>query len=162
MEPLINKFSFKGNKYLKNRLVLTLKLCSPDLLITFKLQLHDAIYRVRFHSNSWIDVLSLSNSHSNVASIQKNRDDKSHRVIVALFVKLFTLPMKDNEFETLLVIYHTLIKLVITLCMKLPLFCHTNRGQLFCNCPLFVIALVFFLGGKPAETFCHSVVASNG
>ena len=28
--------------------------------------------------------LSLSNSHSNVASIQKNQGDKSHRVIVAL------------------------------------------------------------------------------
>ena len=28
-----------------------------------------------------------------------------------------------------------LLKLVITLCMKLPLFCHTNSGQLFCDCP---------------------------
>ena len=28
--------------------------------------------------------LSLSNSHNDVASIQKNRGDKSHRVIVAL------------------------------------------------------------------------------
>ena len=31
-----------------------------------------------------IHILSLSNSHNNVASIQKNRGDKSHRVIVAL------------------------------------------------------------------------------
>ena len=31
-----------------------------------------------------INILSLSNSHSNVASIHKNRRDKSHRVIVAL------------------------------------------------------------------------------
>ena len=31
-----------------------------------------------------IHILSLSNSHSNVVSIQKNRGDKSHRVIVAL------------------------------------------------------------------------------
>ena len=49
-----------------------------------KLQLHDAIYRLLFYSNSLIDILSLSNSHNNVASIQKNRGDKSHRVIVAL------------------------------------------------------------------------------
>ena len=49
-----------------------------------KLQLHDAIYRLRFYSNSLIHILSLSNSHNNVASIQKNRGDKSHRVIVAL------------------------------------------------------------------------------
>ena len=32
-----------------------------------KLQLHDAIYRLRFYSNSLIHILSLSNSHSNVA-----------------------------------------------------------------------------------------------
>ena len=54
-----------------------------DLL---KLQLHDAIYRLRFYSNSLIHILLLSNSHNNVASIQKNRDDKSHRVIVALII----------------------------------------------------------------------------
>ena len=48
-----------------------------------KLQLHDAIYRIRFYSNLLIHILSLSNLHNNVASIQKNRDDKSHRVIVA-------------------------------------------------------------------------------
>ena len=30
-----------------------------------------------------IHILSISNSHNNVASRQKNRDDKSHRVIVA-------------------------------------------------------------------------------
>ena len=52
----------------------------------FKVQLHDAIYRLRFYSNSLIHILSLSNSHNNVASIQKNRADKSHRVIVALEV----------------------------------------------------------------------------
>ena len=51
---------------------------------TLKLQLHDAIYRLRFFSNSLTHILSLSNSHNNVASIQKNRGDKSHRVIVAL------------------------------------------------------------------------------
>ena len=49
-----------------------------------KLQLHDAICRLRFYSNSLTHILSLSNSHNNVASIQKNRGDKSHRVIVAL------------------------------------------------------------------------------
>ena len=47
-----------------------------------------------------------------------------------------------------------------TLCMKLSWFCHTNSGQLFCNCPLFVIALVpgLFFGD---EICCHSVVASK-
>ena len=49
-----------------------------------KLQLHDAIYRLRFYSNSLIHILSLSNLHNSVTSIQKNRGDKSHRVIVAL------------------------------------------------------------------------------
>ena len=47
--------------------------------------------------------------------------------------------------------------------MKLSWFCHTNSGQLFCNCPLCVIALApgLFFGGKPDETCCHSVVASK-
>ena len=49
-----------------------------------ELQLHDAIYRLRFYLNSFIHILLLSNSHNKVASIQKNRGDKSHRVIVAL------------------------------------------------------------------------------
>ena len=49
-----------------------------------KLQLHDAIYQLRFYSNWLIHILSLSNSHDNLASVQKNRGDKSHRVIVAL------------------------------------------------------------------------------
>ena len=52
--------------------------------VPFKLRLQDASYRLRFHSSSLIHTLSLSNSHSNVASIQKNRGDKSHCVIVAL------------------------------------------------------------------------------
>ena len=47
--------------------------------------------------------------------------------------------------------------------MKLSWFCHTNSGQLYCNCPPFVIALVpgLFSGGKPDKTCCHSVVASK-
>ena len=53
-------------------------------LASIKLQLHDAIYRLRFYSNSLIHILSLSNLHNNLAPIQKNRDNKSHRVIVAL------------------------------------------------------------------------------
>ena len=53
-------------------------------MISFKLQLHDAIYRLRFYSNSLIHILSLSNSHNNEASLQKNRGDRSHRVIVAI------------------------------------------------------------------------------
>ena len=52
--------------------------------IILKLQLHYAIYRLRFYSNSLIHILSLSNSHNKVALVQKNRADKSHRVIVAL------------------------------------------------------------------------------
>ena len=46
-------------------------------LNVLKLRLHDAIYRLRFYSNSFIHILSLSNAHNNVASIQKNRGDKS-------------------------------------------------------------------------------------
>ena len=55
-----------------------------DHEINIKLQLHDAIYRLQFYSKSLIHILWLSNSHNNVVSIQKNRGDKSHRVIVAL------------------------------------------------------------------------------
>ena len=58
--------------------------CLRNSTVFLKLQLHDAIYRLRFYLNSLIRILSLSNSHNNVASIQKNRGDKSHRVIVAL------------------------------------------------------------------------------
>ena len=48
------------------------------------LQLHDAISdRLRFYSNSLIHILSLTNLQNNVASVQKNRGDKSHHVIVA-------------------------------------------------------------------------------
>ena len=54
--------------------------------MALKLQLHDAIYRLRFYWNSLIHIVSLSNLHNNVASIQKNRGDKSHRVIAALFM----------------------------------------------------------------------------
>ena len=59
---------------------------NKTLWIALKLQLHGAIYRLRFCSNSLIHILSLSNSHNNVASIKKNRGDKSHRVIVALHI----------------------------------------------------------------------------
>ena len=48
-----------------------------------QLQLHDAIYRLRFYLNSLMHILSFSNSYNNVASLQKNQGDKSHRVIVA-------------------------------------------------------------------------------
>ena len=58
--------------------------CYDYMETRLKLQLHDAIYRLRFYSNSFIHILSLSNSHNNVASVQKDRGDKSHRVIVAL------------------------------------------------------------------------------
>ena len=49
-----------------------------------ELGLDDAIYRLRFYSNSLIHILLLSNLHHNIASIQKNWGDKSHRVIVGL------------------------------------------------------------------------------
>ena len=49
---------------------------------SLKLQLHGAIHRLRFYSNSLIHILLLSNSHNNVASIQKNQGDKSYRVTV--------------------------------------------------------------------------------
>ena len=49
-----------------------------------KPQLHDAIYRLRFYSNLLTNILSLSNLHNNLVSIQNNRGDKSHSVIVAL------------------------------------------------------------------------------
>ena len=64
-----------------------------------KLQLHDAMYRLRFYSNSLIHILSLSNSHNNVASTQKNRGDKSYRVIVAL-VYLSDVQIDNNNPET--------------------------------------------------------------
>ena len=44
-------------------------ICHSYLLL--KLQLHDAIYRLQLCSNSLIHILSLSNSHNNVASLQK-------------------------------------------------------------------------------------------
>ena len=69
--------------------------------IQVKLQLHDAIYRLRFYWNSLIHILSLSNSHNNLAWIQKNRRDKSHRVIVALDHKLFSLKKKHATCSTI-------------------------------------------------------------
>ena len=63
---------------------MTLIIVPSNLSDRVRLQLHDAIYRLRFYSNSLIHILSLSNSHNNITSIQKNRGDKSHRVIVAL------------------------------------------------------------------------------
>ena len=51
-----------------------------------KLQLHDAIYRLRFYLNLLIHILSLSNSHNNLPSMHINQGDKSHRVIVPLFM----------------------------------------------------------------------------
>ena len=72
---------------------------STSLKSCVKPQLQDAIYRLRFFSNSLIHILSLPNLDSNVASIQKNRGDKSHRVIVAL-ARIYTLCS---------VIYHEII-----------------------------------------------------
>ena len=52
--------------------------------LNFLLLFQDVIYRLRFYSNSLIHILLLSNSHNKVASIQKNRGDKLHGVIVAI------------------------------------------------------------------------------
>ena len=48
-------------------------LSSRALTLSSKLRLHDAIYRLQLYSNSLIHILSLSNLHDNVASIQKIR-----------------------------------------------------------------------------------------
>ena len=78
--PLTNKPRQKDFYYLRKPycIIKSSNNCSV------KLQLHDAIYRLRFYSKSLIHILSLSNSHNNVASIKRIRGDKSHRVIVAL------------------------------------------------------------------------------
>ena len=76
-----------------------------------KLQLHSAIYWLRFYSNLFTHILSLSNSHNNVASIQKNRGDKSHCVIVAL----------DNAHRILIdftVFFRSLLKVFICCCSE--------------------------------------------
>ena len=72
------------------------RLNNEELQSRLKLQLHDAIYRLRFYSNSLTHILSLSNSHNNVVSIQKNRDDKSHRVIVALISEALTVNLNKS------------------------------------------------------------------
>ena len=82
--PLNVKLSIFKNKRTSCPEIL-IKVCSvaskKDIL---KLQLHDAIYRLRFSSNSLIHILSLSSLYNNVASVQENRGNKSHRVIAAL------------------------------------------------------------------------------
>ena len=85
LPKLLSSASFRNsmshwNDFQRN--IVSLKIVQCD--ISFKLQLHDAIYRLRFYSNSLIHILSLLNWYNNVASIQKNRGDKSHHVIVAL------------------------------------------------------------------------------
>ena len=82
---------------------------------------------------------------------------QSHFSLVRLTAMVVTI----NEVSSYLCKILTLIMFRITPWMKLLWFCHTNSGQLFCNCPVFVIVLVpgLFCGGKPDETCCHSVVA---
>ena len=53
------------------------------VFIPLQLRLHDVIYRLGFYLNSLIHILSLSNSHNKVASVQKNGRDKSRHVTVA-------------------------------------------------------------------------------
>ena len=71
-----------GNNKTRLLLVMTILMLRKSLKFDVKLQLHDAIYRLRFYSNSLIHILSLSKSNNNVASLQKNWGDKLHRVIV--------------------------------------------------------------------------------
>ena len=77
-----------------------------------KLQLHSTIYRLRFYWNSLIHISLLSNSHNNAASIQKNRGDKSHRVIVALTtfpaVKWSTESLRRPEHQRMLSYNYTM------------------------------------------------------
>ena len=61
---------------LHSRVMATISAFCPQIFETyFKLQLHDAIYQLRFYSNSLIHILSLSISNNNVASLQKNRGE---------------------------------------------------------------------------------------
>ena len=76
----MSSFYFKAIYIQRNTLIFFVQAPTEGL----KQQLHNVIYRLRFYSNSLIHILSLSNLHNNVASIQKNQSDKSHRVIVAL------------------------------------------------------------------------------
>ena len=58
-----------------------------------------------------------------------------------------------------------IVDCIITLCMKLSWFCHTNSGQLFCNCPLFVIALVpglFLAGNQTRRVVIGLLLLQNG
>ena len=82
-----NLFSlFKRKKPKRSQVAFKVQSFDVSVIVKhfLKLQLHCAIYELRFYSNSLIHILSLSNSQNNVASIQKNRGNKSHRVIVAL------------------------------------------------------------------------------
>ena len=71
-------------------IIIVLELIFSDGLFSYKLQLQNAINRLRLYSNSLIHILSLSNSHNNVASIQKNRGDKSHGVTAAIYKLAFS------------------------------------------------------------------------
>ena len=59
------------NGTVRQQMIVRFKTFSDRTKCYLKLQLHDAIYRLRSYSNSLIHVLSLSNSHNNVASLQR-------------------------------------------------------------------------------------------
>ena len=63
-------------------------------------------------------------------------------VLILNFVSTLNLMMQWSEYLVRSDIEKYFIFLIITLCMKLSWFCHTNSG-------------------KPEETCCHSVVASK-
>ena len=61
--------------------------------------------------------------------------------------------------------YADMFQALITLCMKLSWFGHTNSGQLFCNCPLFVIALIpglFLVGNQMRHIVIGLLLLQNG
>ena len=70
-----------ANVWVKTRLYsFTVKIIG----IKIRLQLHYAIYRLRFYSELLIRVYMLSISYNDISWIQKNRPDKSHCLEPAL------------------------------------------------------------------------------
>ena len=70
-----------------------------------KLQLHDAIYRLRFYSNSLIHIVSLSNSHNNVASLQRNRGDNCSLSGIVVFISDYQ-TLQIIKFVTLFLFFY--------------------------------------------------------
>ena len=99
------------------------------MIVRIKLQLHDAIYRLRFYSNSLIYILSHSNSRNNVASLEKNRGDKSHSVIVAL--------SKNGNLSATVQFMHSGIFIYIRCNPLLPSQGTSSKNVQGCSCQTF-------------------------